>query len=183
VRSIFLHDDGQTARPFVSVADEDTYAVGAHTVDRHVLNGSGTIPDMDAVANRACLKQPHCGTTASAFNSLADANTAISTAITATVVANWAAYRDQIVQTGVLNPVSSACAAGLGVCLRKRDQPRDQAYSNADMTSGRPLLAGGAGTGASLTSPVTVGQVEMSLSVSDHADAHGWSVYTSWPKP
>ena len=183
VQRIFGHDQGQTPRPFVSVANEDTYAAGAHTVDRHVLDGSGTIPDMDAVATRACLKQPFCGSTASAFTSLANANTAISTAITATVVANWAHYRDLIVSTGLIGAITHTCAAGLGVCMKKRDHPRSDPYAPGDMTGGRSLRAVGPGAANSLTFVVAVSQVEMSMEVTEHANAHGWSVYTSWPSP
>jgi hypothetical protein len=179
VQRIFAHDEGRTPRAFVSVANEDTYAAKAHTVDRHVLNGTGKIGNTTDLARRACLKKPKCNETASAFHSLGDADTAIAGAITATIAANWAHYRDLIVRVGVIPVIRRACAANLGICLTKRDNPQDVAYSAAVMSGGRPLLDDGSGTSLTYEDPVQ--RVEVSVVVSSAAAAHGWSVFTSFP--
>lgn len=183
VQRIFDHDEGQTARPFVSVVDEDTYS-GGHIVDRHVMNGTGTIPDILALARRVCTKVPPCGVAVSAFNNVAEANAAIAATLNATLFANWNIWRRNLTQANVLLPIVEPSTAGIR--LRKTDNPKHLAYPapfNPATYAPRPLI-GPAPYGVpplGLTHYAPVNHVRVVIRASNHANAHGWAVYTAYP--
>jgi hypothetical protein len=106
-----LHNKGNSPRPFVSIVQEDLFGAAehAHTGSRHVLGGAEA-PDADAVAARAAfgmlgglVKGAVKGAytpVASAFKTIADANTDVGNAINVDLTNNWNKYRIDILTKG-----------------------------------------------------------------------------------
>lgn len=105
------HNKGNSPRPFVSIVQEDLFGAAehAHTGSRHVLGGAEA-PDADAVAARAAfgmlgglVKGAVKGAytpVASAFKTVADANTDVGNAIKVDLTNNWNKCRIDILTKG-----------------------------------------------------------------------------------
>jgi hypothetical protein len=78
-QKILNHDEGQTIQPFQPIALHETS--GAHTIDRHVLNGSGNVPDIQGLALRAFGRLLGAPGHASAFKTEGDATSSIEKAL------------------------------------------------------------------------------------------------------
>ncbi len=102
------HGGGNAPRPFVSIAQEDALgAPASHNQSRHVVGGAD-MPDETAVAVRAAFgligglggKGAMYSSTASAFQTVADANMDIGNAINTELTNNWKQYRVKLITQG-----------------------------------------------------------------------------------
>jgi len=177
VQAVFNYNDGQTPRAFVSAAIEDGYGLGGHTVDSHVLDGSGRIKNTTDLAIRVCTKDPVCPERAGAYKSLTEANHAIG-AVNAVMSGAWTGdngYRDKIC-SGLLAPFVLPNTSGY--LFEKADEPKTDPYSSSEMkkrgyfgstTVKNPLVIS--------LSPITV-----RISADTHSSAPGgWFVVTAFP--
>ncbi|MFT6777238.1 MAG: hypothetical protein ACJAV1_001155 [Paraglaciecola sp.] len=190
VQSIFSHDEGQSARPFHSILDEDGYNVDGHNSSRHVIGG-GNMNNLESLALRVCTKIPHCGVKATAFNSVAEADGAITPVLNAGFLAavNWQVSRAAILAAAHIPAINVATAAG--ICLRKTDAVRGNPYLPANMV-GRPLIdahapyALGVYPAQGMPNPLTheigpINRITIVFRDSDFHDGGGWCVYTAYP--
>jgi hypothetical protein len=120
IDAILAHDDGKTARPFKSVADEDARgaAQDAHNIQRHCLSAASEMKSKQDVALRAgfgmiggVVKGVYTPV-ASAFETPATANAAIAGSLNPQLTTNWLDWRLQL--AAGKNPFSPVLGAGGG---------------------------------------------------------------------
>lgn len=188
IQNIFLHNFGQTPRPFVSVVNEDGYIIGAHTQAKHVLGtGTGLVDTHNQLAERAGWKTPppNPGATASAYTNLANANVNVGAALIANFAPNWVARRQELT-TGVMIPAINFATGPTGIRYRKTDAPVGVAYPNlAVHYAPRPLIGPGPGgappLGLTHDATHTINQIRVIIRATNNNPAHGWGIYTSYP--
>ncbi|MCU1277441.1 MAG: hypothetical protein JWM53_987 [bacterium] len=119
--AILAHDNGKTPRPFTSVVDEDTRGAGldAHNVQRHCVSGASEMKSKQDVALRAgfgmiggAVKGVYTST-ASAFESVTAANTAIAAPLNKQMAGSWTDWRTQLAAgKNAFSPVIGAGCSG-----------------------------------------------------------------------
>lgn len=202
IQQIYNHDSGKTARAFVSVATEDGYApkagiVAPHTVSKHVLGQPGLVQTHHDVARRAAFNDPTPGSSAaSAFGSLANANTAVAAAF-ASASWDWLEARRRLTKGINLDKVYGPAPAPLEVRYLKRDTPRYPPYpapvapvNHAAVNwtqpgTGRDLIGpnppGGGTPSLTYLDNANIDRVRVAVVPSDSNAAHGWQVLTAFP--
>ena len=132
VRRVFNHDDGQSPRPIKPPGEEDALGASqeAHTVDKHVLGGGGTINTLEDLAMRA-LGHTRTGQftpVAGAFDNLNAAQQGIQAALTAYVAtfANWETLRTALTTNIFQRDWTQAVATIFGQRMRN---PTDAAVA------------------------------------------------------
>ncbi len=205
VQAMIDHNLGRSRRD-VEIAANDAAAggLGAHTVRMHVLEGSGEIPDTQALALRAALDQPTTGGgfIAGAYNSVSAANTAIRAGLNAhrTRAGGWPKFRNNIINAGGGSPTNEDVpGAGAATVWQNRRNSRvpipelpsylaghtHDGLSLAAAAGSRPLYTGDPHPGLS-GQPLAVrgpntGQIRIVLRL-NAGQPQGWFVYTAYPR-
>ncbi|MBN1946914.1 MAG: hypothetical protein JW797_14670 [Bradymonadales bacterium] len=140
MKQVLAHNNGDAPRAFTSVLDEYGKNNHAHCHDRHVY-GAGTIGDRVALAYRAGWRipfAPGADGVASAFKNIATANSAVSSAITGTLVANWKTLRLKIARGSQIDAIDVPLPGNIEA-LQKTDDPVGTAYAD----TAKPKYRGG----------------------------------------
>ena len=188
IQNIFLHNNGQTPRPFVSAANDDGYVVGAHTTNKHVLGAGGVIDTHLDLAHRAGWKipLPHPGSGATAYNNIGEANAQINGALAAVFHPNWVVNRRNLT-TGVAVGGVNHPTAPVGIRYRKQPPGQQVAYPNplTPILAVRPWIGPGPGgappLGLTYDDTASITNIRVIIRPSNILAAHGWAVYTSFP--
>src|SRR5262249_38329860 len=126
VKAILGHDHGQSARSFASVNDEDRLGLGGHVTQKHAF-GMGILTDVQALGLRGLrgVPPPQPPGKAGAFDSLADADSAVAAGLKSKLSAsNWSASRDALFVDGQLRFTAPLSSKGTALTGGKVTQDR-----------------------------------------------------------
>jgi len=150
VQQLFAHDEGQSLRAIKLPGSEDALdpTATAHTLDRHVLNGAGTIKNLQDLALRSLTLGGtlHGHSPAGAFTTAAGAQAGIQAALDAYIdasPANLGALRHQIaLGAGKRWTEAGINAAGARMDGAQTPYPQLPPYTTPGGYGTRPLYLG-----------------------------------------
>jgi hypothetical protein len=189
VKKILSFDRGQTPRPFSSVTEEDGYVSGAgggHTTEKHVF-GMGIVTDVEKLAIRVCrgIPKPQPPGKAGAYNTLADANAAVSKGIQSEVVPNWEDIRQKIAAGNTVTLTPSLNSRGTALTGSKINVAQMPTYFPGGQGN-RPLYPDDPKVpNPNNLPPLTQYEncTEAFLRITSNSKAPGgWLVNSSWPQ-
>lgn len=186
IRNIFAYKQGAEPRPFVSIVHEDAYlAPAAHTQARHTIGGAN-MPNKAAVAMRALTKVPACAEVASAFDSVAAANSAVATALVPYWATNpWPTLRSVLTTGGTPATLRENMGGIKGVAYRKTVNPAiagTMPHPLAKLYRDDPIDVVPVDDSVALTYQVTITGITAFLNSSTDPNAHGWGIVTAYPQ-